>query len=71
MVDSEHKLLLVKDLGRLMEPTGDNKLLLSELVVIVELFEHETLPTWPLLLVVLVLELPPLFHSLLGHSEYC
>lgn len=67
-MDSEHKLLLVNDLGRLTQPTGDNKLPLSELVVIVELFEHETLPTWPLLLV--VLELPPLFHSL-GHSEYC
>lgn len=70
-MDSEHKLLLVKDLGLLMEPTGDNKLLLPELVVMVALLEHKTLPTWPLLLVALVVELPPLFHSLLEHSEYC
>lgn len=29
------------------------------------------LPTCPLQLVALVVELPPLFHSLTGHSEYC
>ena len=27
--------------------------------------------TWPLLLPAGVEELPPLFHSLIGHSEYC
>lgn len=69
MVDSEHKLLLVKDLGLLMDPTGDNKLSLPELGVTVELLENETLPICPLLLVALVLEFPPLFHS--GHSGYC
>lgn len=42
MVDSEHKLLLVRDMGLLMDPTGDNKLLLPELGVMVELLEHET-----------------------------
>lgn len=40
MVESEHKLLLVK--GLLMDPTGDNKLSLPELGVTVELLEHET-----------------------------
>lgn len=42
VVDSEHKLLLGKDLGLLMDPTGDNKLSLPELGVTVELLEHET-----------------------------
>lgn len=42
MVDSEHKLLLGKDLGLLMDPTGDNKLSFPELGVTVELLEHET-----------------------------
>lgn len=42
MVDSEHKLLLVKGLGLLMDPTGDNILSLPELGVTVELLEHET-----------------------------
>lgn len=42
MVAFEHKLLLVKDLGLLMDPTGDNKLSLPELDVTVELLEHDT-----------------------------
>lgn len=42
MLDSEHKLLLVKDLGLLTDPTGDNKVSLPELRVRVELLEHET-----------------------------
>lgn len=42
VADSEHKLLLGKDLGLLMDPTGDNKLSLPELGVTVELLEHET-----------------------------
>lgn len=42
MVDSEHKLPLVKEVGLLMDPTGDNKLLLPELGVTVGLLEHET-----------------------------
>lgn len=32
---------------------------------------QHTLPSCPLPLVALVVELPPLFHSLTGHSEYC
>lgn len=71
MLDSEHKLLLGKDLGLLMDPRGDNKVLHPELEVTSEILEHETLPTCPLQLVALVVELPPLFHSLTGHSEYC
>lgn len=42
MVDSEHKLLLVRDMGLLMDPTGDSKLSLPELGVMDELLEHET-----------------------------
>ena len=42
MLDSEHKLPLVKDLGLPVVPTGDNKLLLPELGVTVGLLEHET-----------------------------
>lgn len=42
MLDSEHKLLLGKDLGLLMDPTGDNKVLHPELEVTSELLEHET-----------------------------
>lgn len=72
MVDSEHELLLFKDLSLLlMDPIGDNKVSLPELDVTVELLEHETLPICPLLLAVLLVEFPPLFHSVTGHSEYC
>lgn len=43
MVDSEHELLLFKDLSLLlMDPIGDNKVSLPELDITVELLEHET-----------------------------
>lgn len=42
MVDSEHKLPLVKDLGLPMGPIGDNELVLPELDVTVGLLEHDT-----------------------------
>lgn len=45
MMDSGHKLPLVKHVGLLMGPIGDNELWLPELVVTVELFEHDTFIT--------------------------
>ena len=42
MVDSEHKLPLIRDLGLPVGPIGDNEQLLPELGVTVGLFEHET-----------------------------
>lgn len=36
-----------------------------------EKWRQPTLPTCPLLLAVLLVEFPPLFHSVTGHSEYC
>lgn len=42
VVDSEHKLPLVKLLGLPMGPIGDNELVLPELDVTVGLLEHDT-----------------------------
>lgn len=42
MVDSEHKLPLVKLFGLPMGPIGDNELVLPELDVTVGLLEHDT-----------------------------
>lgn len=36
-----------------------------------EKWRQPTLPICPLLLAVLLVEFPPLFHSVTGHSEYC